>query len=57
MVEAWQGSQTPKSRKKKMMAGVKQRTFTEKRNFFECITIGITITSPKLMSRFEAFRC
>ena len=44
MVEAWQGSQTPKSRKKKMMAGVKQRTFTEKRDnsqkkgtFFECI--------------------
>ena len=34
MVEAWQGSQTPKSRKKKMMAGVKQRTFTEKRERF-----------------------
>ena len=33
-VQIMQGSQTPKSRKKKRTAGVKKRTFTEKREHF-----------------------
>ena len=46
------------SRKKKRTTGVKKKHSQKKENIFRMhIKLGVSITSPKLMYRFEAFSC